>query len=174
MNQYMTELPWEYLGGAPSLDTYGSCAHEQSRKVVFLRLESPGRFFMHEVYREYYQDRSLWWWGQRWTLNNSYKKPEIILWKAVELGEPHRLSQIQTDTETKLPPTSHWVQIANLGLTGSPWMHTIPRGHFPWELWRSHTPSSRKIEHFSFEGSGGSGQQTTASTPVLLGSSWFT
>lgn len=55
----MTELPLEYLGGASPLDSYGFCAHEQGRKVAFLRLESPGRIFMHEVYQECCQDQYL-------------------------------------------------------------------------------------------------------------------
>ena len=39
-----TELLLEYLEGDSPSDSYGSCAHEQGIKVVFLRSEPPSRW----------------------------------------------------------------------------------------------------------------------------------
>lgn len=92
-----TELP----GRKFPLDTYmyGSCAHEQGREVVFLRLVSLADFYTWNSSRTLSESASLgegWWRTEVDFEQQLQKRPVLIYGELRSWQSPYKLSHIRT------------------------------------------------------------------------------
>lgn len=126
-------------------------------------------FFMHEVYREHYQDQSLWGRGDEdrgglWTTVT--KKAWDNFMESCGVGRaPTGCLKFRQKLKLNLHQPVIGCRLQTLGWLALLGCTPSPGGMSLENCGVLAPPSSRKIEHFSCEGSGGSGQQTTASTP---------